>query len=76
MHEVVTLGNLEDFHIATVLHPRGIWDESRALYGESFYMNGHPTLYEISSTDEEDEDEDEEDAEDEYSDGADRDDTD
>ncbi|GAB2297721.1 hypothetical protein Dimus_038491 [Dionaea muscipula] len=76
MHEVVSLENLDDFHITTVLHPRGIWDELRALYGESFYMNGHPTLYEISSTEEEDEEEDEEESDDEYSDRADRDDTD
>ncbi|GAB2295118.1 hypothetical protein Dimus_038341 [Dionaea muscipula] len=73
MHEVVTLENLEDFHIATVLHPRGTWTELRALYGENSNLNGHPTLYEISSTDEEDEDEEEEDADDEYSDGGDRD---
>ncbi|GAB2267943.1 hypothetical protein Dimus_038690 [Dionaea muscipula] len=76
MHEVVTLENLEDFHIATMLHPRGTWAELRALYGENSYLNGHPTLYEISSTGEEDEDEDEEEANDEYSDGAERDDTD
>ncbi|GAB2278498.1 hypothetical protein Dimus_039294 [Dionaea muscipula] len=66
MHEVVTLENLEDFHIATVLHPRGIWDELRVLYGESFYINGH---YEISLTGEEDEGEDEEESDDAYSDG-------
>ncbi|GAB2299593.1 hypothetical protein Dimus_033655 [Dionaea muscipula] len=35
----------------------------RALFGESYYLNGHPTLYEISSTEEEDEDEDEADNE-------------
>ncbi|GAB2266757.1 hypothetical protein Dimus_037916 [Dionaea muscipula] len=57
MHEVVTLENLEDFHIATMLHPRGTWAELRALYGENSYLNGHLTLYEISSTGEEDEDE-------------------
>ncbi|GAB2266741.1 hypothetical protein Dimus_037915 [Dionaea muscipula] len=62
MHEVVTLENLEDFHIATVLHPRGTWAELRALYGENSYLNGHPTPYEISSTGEEDEYEDEEEA--------------
>ncbi|GAB2285955.1 hypothetical protein Dimus_039738 [Dionaea muscipula] len=45
MHELVTLENLEDFHIAIVLHPK------------NSYLNGHPTLYEISSTGEEDEDE-------------------
>ncbi|GAB2286441.1 hypothetical protein Dimus_039768 [Dionaea muscipula] len=50
LHEVVTLKKLEDFHIATVLHPRDVWDELRALFGESFYMNGHPTFYDISST--------------------------
>ncbi|GAB2294585.1 hypothetical protein Dimus_038307 [Dionaea muscipula] len=75
MHEVVTLENLEDFHITTVLHPRGTWAELIALYGENSYLNSHPILYEISSTGEEDEDE-EEDADDEYSDGGDRDDTD
>ncbi|GAB2288142.1 hypothetical protein Dimus_037978 [Dionaea muscipula] len=74
MHEVVTLENLKDFHIARMLHPRETWAELRALYGENSYLNGHPTLYEISSTDGEDEDE--EDADDEYSDGGDRDDTD
>ncbi|GAB2271125.1 hypothetical protein Dimus_038901 [Dionaea muscipula] len=74
LHEVVTLENLESFHIATVLHPGDIWNEMRALFGEIFYMNGHPTLYEISSTGEEDESE--EDADDEYSEDADRDDTD
>ncbi|GAB2270200.1 hypothetical protein Dimus_038829 [Dionaea muscipula] len=76
LHEVVTLENLKDFYIATVLHLRGTWAELRALYGENSYLNGHPTLYEISSTGEEDEDEEEEDADDEYSDGGDRDDTD
>ncbi|GAB2276363.1 hypothetical protein Dimus_039185 [Dionaea muscipula] len=76
LHEVVTLKILEDFHIATVLHPRGTWAELRALYEENSYLNGHPTLYEISSTGEEDEDEEEEEADDEYSDGGDRDDTD
>ncbi|GAB2266569.1 hypothetical protein Dimus_037905 [Dionaea muscipula] len=74
LHEVVTLENLESFHIATVFHPGDIWDELRALFGESFYMNGHPTLYKISSTGEEDESE--EDADDEYSEDADKDDTD
>ncbi|GAB2288695.1 hypothetical protein Dimus_038016 [Dionaea muscipula] len=74
LHEVVTLENLEDYHIATVLHPRRIWAELRALYGENSYLNGHPTLYEISSTREKDEEEEEE-ADDEYSDGGDRDDT-
>ncbi|GAB2297422.1 hypothetical protein Dimus_038470 [Dionaea muscipula] len=74
LHEVITLENLENFHIATMLHPGDIWDELRALLGENFYMNGHPTLYEISSTGEEDESE--EDVDDEYSEDADRDDTD
>ncbi|GAB2278746.1 hypothetical protein Dimus_039304 [Dionaea muscipula] len=77
LYKVVTLENLEDFHITTVLHPRGTWAELRALYGENSYLNSHPTLYEISSTGEEDEDkEEEEEADDEYSDGGDRDDTD
>ncbi|GAB2300060.1 hypothetical protein Dimus_038599 [Dionaea muscipula] len=66
MHEVVTLKNLKDFHIATVLHPRGTWAELRALYGENSYLNVHLVLYEFSSTGEEDEDEDEEEADDEY----------
>ncbi|GAB2270766.1 hypothetical protein Dimus_038877 [Dionaea muscipula] len=75
LHEVVTLEILEDYHIATVPFPRGTWAKLRALYGENSYLNGHPTLYEISSIGEEDEEE-EEDADDEYSDGGDRDDTD
>ncbi|GAB2285781.1 hypothetical protein Dimus_039722 [Dionaea muscipula] len=54
-HEVVTLENLESYQIATEHHPADIWDEMRALFGESYYLNGHPTLYEISSTEEEDE---------------------
>ncbi|GAB2283688.1 hypothetical protein Dimus_039618 [Dionaea muscipula] len=47
LHEVATLENLEDYHIATVLHPRGTWAKLRALYGENSYLNGHPTLYEF-----------------------------
>ncbi|GAB2265916.1 hypothetical protein Dimus_037854 [Dionaea muscipula] len=73
-HEVVTLENLESFQIATEHHPGDIWDEMRALFGESYYMNGHPTLYEISST--EGEEESEEEADDEQTDDADEEDSD
>ncbi|GAB2281418.1 hypothetical protein Dimus_039465 [Dionaea muscipula] len=62
-YEVVTLENLESYQIATTHHPADFWDEMRALFGESYYLNGHPTLYEISSTEEEDEDEEEADNE-------------
>ncbi|GAB2283636.1 hypothetical protein Dimus_039612 [Dionaea muscipula] len=68
-HAVVTLENL------TVQHPRGTWAELRALYGENVQLNGHPTLYEISLSEDEDEEEERE-ADDEYSDEGERDDTD
>ncbi|GAB2270888.1 hypothetical protein Dimus_038884 [Dionaea muscipula] len=73
-HEVVTLENLKSFQIATEHHPGDVWDEMRALFGEIYYMNGYPTLYEISST--EGEEESEEEADGEYSDDADREDSD
>ncbi|GAB2283868.1 hypothetical protein Dimus_039631 [Dionaea muscipula] len=65
-HEVVTLENLERYQIATTHHPADFWDEMRALFGESYYINGHPSLYEISSTEDEDEDEEEDEEEDDY----------
>ncbi|GAB2286592.1 hypothetical protein Dimus_039781 [Dionaea muscipula] len=67
-HEVVTLENLENHQIATAHHPADFWDEMRALFGESYYSNGHPTFYEMSSTEEEDEDEEEDEADNEASD--------
>ncbi|GAB2273162.1 hypothetical protein Dimus_039015 [Dionaea muscipula] len=56
-HEVVTLENLENHRIATIDHPRKVWEEVRELY--SHYLGQNETghfIEEISNDSNEEED--------------------